>query len=191
MFWKRKPRPRSISRFLIRPAFVALFVCALSCSPLFAVDHVKELQNHFDHETHAGSKVKALEKLGEAQFIAATKAGQAEDYATVAFTFEKYRDNVRAALDLLNKQEPDADRHSNGYRNLELQVRRGIREVEETLVIVPEEVRPPLRIVEQDLIAIDDLLIAKLFPRRTKDPDKGTPPPADAKPTTPSTEPKP
>ncbi len=63
--------------------------------------------------------------------------------------------------------------------------------MEETLVIVPEEVRPPLRIVEQDLIAIDDLLIAKLFPRRTKDPDKVTPPPTDSKPTTSPTEPKP
>jgi hypothetical protein len=190
MFCKRKPRPRSTSRFLVHSALAASFALVF-LAPLFAVDRVKELQNHFDHETHAGGKVKVLEKLGEAQFDAATKAGRAEDYPTVAFTFEKYRDNVRAALDLLNKQEPDADRHSNGYRNLELQVRRGIREVEETLVIVPEEVRPPLRIVEQDLIAIDDLLIAKLFPRRTKDPDKVTPPPADSKPTTPPTEPKP
>jgi len=188
MFWKRKPRLRNTDRFLSRSGFAAFAVLILFASPLFAFDHLQELQNHFDHEGHPHGKVKALEKLGEAQFEAATKAGQAEDYVTVAFTFEKYRDNVHAALELLNKQEPDADRHPAGYRSLELQVRRGIREVEETLVIVPEEVRPPLRIVEQDLIAIDDLLIAKLFPRRTKDPEKGVLPAAEPGP---SPEPKP
>jgi hypothetical protein len=188
MFWKRKPRLRSTDAFLSRSSLAAVAVFILFVSPLSAVDRVQELQNRFDHETHGTGKVKALEKLGEAQFEAATKAGQAEDYVTVAFTFEKYRDNVRTALDLLNKQEPDADHHPTGYRNLELQVRRGIREVEETLVIVPEEVRPPLRIVEQDLIAIDDLLIAKLFPRRTKDPEKAAPPAPEP---SPSTEPKP
>jgi len=142
---------------------------------------VKELQDHFDKESHATSKVKALEKLAEAQFEAAGKDGQTGNYVAVGFTFEKYRDNVRAAFELLKKQEPDADRHPGGYRQLELQVRKGIREVEDTIMVAPQEIRPPLGIVRQDLLDIDDELIRLLFPRRTKDPEKA-PPAAEEKP---------
>lgn len=133
---------------------------------------MQELQDRFDKEKHAGSKVKSLEKLGEAQFEAAGRAGQAGDFVTVGLTFEKYRDNVRATLELLKKQEPDADHHPSGYRHLELQVRRAIREVEETLLIAPPEMRPPLSLVRKDLLETDDELIGLLFPRHTAVPEK-------------------
>ena len=154
----------------------------ISCAPaLAATDKLKELQSHFDHETHAGAKVKDLQKLGAAEFDAATQASKANDYVTVGLIFEKYRDNVRQAFELLRKQEPDADRHPGGYRQLELEVRQGIREVEDTLLSAHEDVRPPLELVRRDLIETDDALIRLLFPRRTKDPVK-VPPPAEAKP---------
>jgi hypothetical protein len=135
-------------------------------------DRVKELQDHFDKEPHGTSKVRALDKLAQAQFDAAAKAGASGDYVTVGLIFEKYRDNVRATLLLLKKQEPDADRHPTGYRQLELQVRKGLREVQETLITSSGEMRPPLEIVRKDLLDLDDELIHLLFPRRTKDPDK-------------------
>ena len=160
---------------------LAPVILLLLCSPLFAADKIKELQNHFDRDPHAATKIKTLDKLGLAEFDSATKAGQAGDYITVGFIFEKYRDNVRAAFELLRKEEPDPDRHGGSYRQLELQVRRGVREVEETLLAVPDPLRPPLQIVRQDLISIDDELIHLLFPRRTKDPKK-VPSPPEAKP---------
>ncbi len=127
-----------------------------------------DLQTHFDNESHAGGKIKILEKLGEAETAAATHAQQESDYVSIAFIFEKYRDNVRTAFDLLKKQQPDADKHPEGYRHLELQVRRAIREVEEIIIIVPQEVRPPLQIVREDLLHIDDELIQILFPSPAK-----------------------
>lgn len=141
----------------------------LVCSSLFAADKLKDLQDRFDRDPHAATKIRTLDKLSLAQFESATKADQAGDYTTVGFIFEKYRDNVRVAFVLLRKEEPDPDRHGNIYRQLELQVRRGVREVEETLVAVPDPMRPPLQIVRQDLISVDDELIRLLFPRRTKD----------------------
>jgi hypothetical protein len=153
----------------------------VACVRTNGADRLKELQDHFDKETHGQAKVKALEKLGEAEFEAATHAGGEGDYNTVGLTFEKYRDNVRITLELLKKQEPDVDRHPSGYRHLELLVRRGIREVEETLLIAPPEVRPPLGIVRKDLLATDDELIRLLFPRRSKDPQK-VPPVPEGKP---------
>ena len=156
-------------------------VFLLACASLFAADRLKDLQDHFDHDLHAAAKIKTLDKLELAEFESATKAGQAGDYSTVGFTFEKYRDNVRAAFELLRKEEPDVDRHGGSYRELELDVRRGIREVEETLLAVPDPMRPPLEIVRGDLLSLDDQLIHLLFPRRTKDPQK-VPSPPEAKP---------
>jgi hypothetical protein len=155
---------------------------ALSCAGAFgATDKLKELQTHFDRESRAGAKIKDLQKLGALEFDAATQASKAGDFVAVGLVFEKYRDNVRQAFQLLRKQEPDADRHPGGYRQLELEVRKGIREVEDTLLVASEEVRPPLEIVRKDLIETDDTLIRLLFPRRTKDPVKVAPA-AEAKP---------
>ena len=175
--YSRRPGKRRSSggerRGFSGPGVVILFMMA--CAVLPAADRLQELQEHFDRETHAGSKVKILQKLGEAQFAAAAGAAKAEDFGTVGLTFEKYRDNVRTCLDLLMKQETDAEKHSEGYRHLELQARRGLREVDEMLNIVPPVVQPPLQIVRQDLISIDDKLIQILFPRRTKDMLPGSP----------------
>lgn len=147
-----------------------LLICPVSWA-----DKVNELQAHFDKETHATTKIRILDKLAEAQFEVASKADAQGDFVTVGLTFEKYRDNVRAAFELLRKQEPDAERHPGGYRQLELQTRKGIREVEQTIIIVAAEMRPPLGIVQKDLVTIDDELIQLLFPKHTKEPTKVPP----------------
>ena len=183
MFSKSGLRRKSREWHSARRYFLVLLAAAcVSSASLRPADKLQELQERFDHETHAGGKVKELQKLGPAQFDVASKAGAAGDFVTVGLTWEKYRDNVRVAFDLLRKQEPDADRHPGNYRQLELGLRRGIRELEDTVLVAPEEVKPPLEIVHKDLLDTDDALIALLFPRRTKDPMKVPPPPAEPKP---------
>jgi hypothetical protein len=144
--------------------------------PLCAADGLAELQAQFDRETSGVHKAKLLGKLGDAQFEEARRAGKAGDYDAVGLTLEKYRDNVRAVVEALKKQHPDAERHSNGYRQLEMHVRKGIREVDDTLLVSPESHMPPLQIVRQDLAAMDDELLKMLFPRRPLDQRPGTPP---------------
>ena len=177
MFWRRWPKRKSSGGTWRWERLLAgcLFLLA-ACTWALAADKLKDLQDHFDKDSHAGSKIKSLDKLGDAQFDAAGKSIQANDYVTAGLTYEKYRDNVRATLELLKKQEPDADRHPSGYRQLELQVRKGIRELQEVQLVAPSDLRPPLGIVLKDLIEMDDELIHLLFPRRTKDPDKVSPP---------------
>jgi len=139
-------------------------------------ESVAELQSRFDRETDSVRKVKILERLGDAQFEEARRAGKEGDNNTTGFTLEKYRDNVRVALQALKKQHPDAERHSNGYRQLEMHLRNGIREVEDTMLAAPAPYKPPLQIVRQDLIAMDEELIKLLFPRRPADHHPPTPP---------------
>lgn len=146
-----------------------------------AQESVAELQARFDREINSVKKAKLLGKLGDAQFEESRRAGKAGNNNAVDATMEKYRDNVRAALEALKKQHPDAEKHSNGYRQLEMQVKQGIREVEDSMLAAPVPYKPPLQIVRQDLIAMDDELIRLLFPHR----------PADSKPPSPSPEKQP
>lgn len=129
-------------------------------------EKLSDLQAKFDREADSVHKAKMLEKLGGAEFEAASAAEKAGDYATAGLTLEKYRDNVRAALDALKKEHPEGERHSNGYRQLEIQLRKGLREVDETLLIAPDPYKPPLELVRRDLTAAEDELLRKLFPRR-------------------------
>jgi hypothetical protein len=135
-----------------------------------------DLQARFDRETSGVQKAKLMTKLGEAQFDEARRAGKAGEYDSLGLTLEKYRDNVRAAVDALKKQHPDAERQSNGYRQLEMHLRKGIREVDETILVSPEGYKPPLQIVRQDLLGMDDELLKSLFPRRPMEKRETAPP---------------
>jgi hypothetical protein len=81
----------------------------------------------------------------------------------------------------LKKQHPDAEKHSNGYRQMEIHVKEGIREVEDSMLAAPAPYKPPLQIVRQELIAMDEEMIRLLFPHR----------PADGKPPAPPVEKQP
>ena len=162
----------------------------LSILPPGAPESLAELQARFDRETSGVRKAKLMERLGEAQFEEARRAGKAGEYDSLGLTLEKYRDNVRAAVEALKKQHPDAEKQSNGYRQLEMHLRKGIREVDETILVSPEGYKPPLQIVRQDLVGMDDELLKMLFPRRPLEKHEA-PPPAEKPPATPPPEKQP
>jgi hypothetical protein len=158
-------------------AVYGLLVFLVSAAP-GAAQSLAGLQARFDRETSGVQKAKIMIKLGEAELEEARRAGKTGDYNAVGLTLEKYRDNVRSAVDALKKQHPDAERQSNGYRQLEIHVRKGIREIDETLLVSPEDYKPPLQIVRHDLIGMDDELLKMLFPRRPLE-KRETAPPAE------------
>ena len=135
-----------------------------------AADKLSDLQTKFDRENKSVAKAKLLEKLGDEQILAARAAGHQGDYNAAGLILEKYRDNGRAAVEALTKQQGDAERHPNGFRQAEMALRRGIREVDEMLIVVPDVYRPPLQIVRRDLIDLNDRLLRALFPRRQEPP---------------------
>ncbi|MHB8501354.1 MAG: hypothetical protein ACYDCG_16815 [Candidatus Acidiferrales bacterium] len=153
-------------------------LAAALCGGLAAADKLSELQTRFDSETNAVHKAKMLHKLGDAEFEEAGRAAHAGDFATMGLIIEKYRDNVRAASLALEKENPDAERHPNGYKQLEMDLQKGLRELDEFLLEAPEPFKPPLQLVRQDLINADDKLLHGLFPPHHKPKQEATPPPA-------------
>lgn len=139
---------------------------ALVCLAAAPADDIKQLQARFDRENNSVRKAKLLEKLGDAQLEETRRASQANDYTALGLVMEKYRDNARAAVAALKKDHADAERHTGGFKQLQIHVHKAIRDVDEILVIAPEEYRPPIEIVRRDLAALDDELLNLLFPRR-------------------------
>ena len=145
----------------------------MCCVAGAATDKLGEMQARFDHENNPVRRAKLLERLGDAEFDEARRAFKANDLSTVGMALEKYRDNVRVALEGLKKKRTDAQKDSNGYRQLEIHVRRGIREADEIILRVPEEYQPPLQIVRRDLDSMDRELIRMLFHHRDEQPAAG------------------
>jgi len=129
-------------------------------------DTLEQLQEKFDKETDGVRKAKQIQKLGDAQFAKEREATKVGDFVTAGVVMEKYRDNVRAALEALKKTRPDAEKHSNGYKQLEFHAGQGLREVRDVILAMPEPLLPPMQIVEKDLREIDQELLKLLFPRR-------------------------
>jgi hypothetical protein len=144
-----------------------------------AADKLSDLQARFDHESNAVHKAKLFEKLGDEQFAEARHASQTRDYKSVGEIMERYRDNARATLSTLKKARPNAERQMGGYKQLQIHIHKGIREVDESLLVAPLEYRPPLQLVRQDLASMDDQLLVMLFPRRPEGKKTVIPPPAE------------
>jgi hypothetical protein len=182
---EKNAREEEISRPRQSLAALAALIVAtvLAAGPIVrAADDLAQLQEKFDRETDGVRKAKLLQKLGDAQFDKEREAAKAGDYTAVGLGMEKYRDNVRAAVEALKKTHPDAEKHSSGYRQLEMHVGKGMREVRDVILAVPEPYRPPMQLVEQDLRDLDSELLRLLFPRR---PGEQKAPPAGPKPTAP------
>ncbi len=139
-------------------------------------DKLSDLRARFDRETNAVRKAKLFEKLGDQQFAEARHASQARDYNTVGQIMESYRDDARVVLNALKKEHPNAERQMGGYKQLQIHIHKGVREVDETLLVAPLEYRPPLQLVRQDLSAMDDELLVMLFPHRPGERKTVTPP---------------
>jgi hypothetical protein len=146
-------------------ALVLLAVLSLSWS-VAGADKLSDLQTRFDHETSAVHKAKLFEKLGDEQFAEARRASLARDYVAVGQIMESYRDNARAAFAALKKERPNAERQLGGYKQLQIHIHRGVREVDEEMLVVSPEYRPPLELVRNDLSSMDDELLQMLFPDR-------------------------
>jgi hypothetical protein len=144
---------------------VALGLAPFSEAPA-EQDKIAEMQARFDRESNSVHRVKLFEKLGDEELAKTRNVSSADDYRAVAQILETYRNNARIALDSLKKQHPDAEKQLGGYKQLQMHIYKGIRELDETLLVSPPDFKPPLELVRQDLVDMDKELLHSIFPHR-------------------------
>jgi hypothetical protein len=178
---EKNAREKKIGPFpALAAALAALFMLSAASSIARPADTLEQLQEKFDKETDGVRKAKLMQKLGDAQFAKEREATRTGDFVTAGVVMERYRDNIRAALELLKKTRPQAEKHPNGYKQLESETAEGLREVRDVILAMPEPLRPPMLIVQNDLNEMNTELLKLLFPRRP-----GEQPPLDPRASTP------
>jgi hypothetical protein len=185
---EKNAREKKIGPFPALAAAFAAFFLLSAASTIAArpADTLEQLQEKFDKETDGVRKAKLMQKLGDAQFAKEREATKAGDFVTAGVVMERYRDNIRAALELLKKTRPQAEKHPNGYKQLESETAKGLREVRDVMLAMPEPLRPPMLIVQNDLSEMNVELLKLLFPRRP-----GEQPPLDPRASTPKNDEQP
>jgi len=136
-------------------------------------ENIAALQAQFRGENDPARKVKILSKLGDAQFQLIRKETDAGNYAQALQALEDYHDEVSTAEAALKATGVDAERKPRGFKQLQIHVRKSLREVDQTILALPNEQRPPFEAIRRDLLRVDKELIDLLFPRQPgKTPEK-------------------
>lgn len=141
-------------------------LCLTLAANLRAQMRIEELRAAFERESDPVRKAKALVHLGEAQFQLAQRQSLNDDYPGALKTYGEYRDEVRSMAAVLKSTGFDAEKKPGGFKQLQINVRKGIREVDQTIVSAPAEQREEFEAVRRDLLSVEKELIGLLFPRQ-------------------------
>lgn len=151
-------RTRGISR-------VAL-VMLLSAAPLFSQTVLDDLRSRYAHEPDPVRKAKLLPRLGDAEFAGIQKqidGGNMDDALTAV---REYRDQAQSCLAALDAKESDPEKHSSGYKQLQISLRESIRRIDFIMANLTGDDQKPFRILRNDLEQLDQHVIKELFPRQ-------------------------
>jgi hypothetical protein len=136
------------------------------CAPLLAQDRMAQAAERYERETEPVKKARALVKLGEAHIELARKHAGTGEFVASLDTLTRYRDQVRQTFDALKATGIDAERKPAGFKELQIGLRRGIRDIDHLILTLPTDRRPFFREIRGDLAAVQNALIDALFPRR-------------------------
>ncbi len=155
----------ALGALLCRVILAAAF-CVILLPQAIAQNRLAELQTQFNREREPVRKAKVLTKLADAQFEVLHKVTDAGDYDQALRIFQDYRDEVRSAEATLKASGVDAERKPGGFKELQMHIRKGLRELDDTIHALPEDQREPFEAVRKDLITTEKELIDMLFPRQ-------------------------
>ncbi|HXQ25307.1 MAG TPA: hypothetical protein VN822_02760 [Candidatus Acidoferrales bacterium] len=150
------------------------FVAAalLACSA-FPQDRIEDLRARFAREPNPVQRAKLMPQLGEEEFRkigAAVAAGRLPDAVAI---LNQYRSEVQLCEKGLEASGIDAEKHSAGFKQLEISLRETWRDLDELIVGLPRDEQAPFVDARQELSEVSQRLMRKLFPHE---------PPGDAKP---------
>ena len=150
-----------------------LVAAALLSLPAFSQDRLDDLRARFARESNPIQRAKLMPQLGEEDFrmiSAAVAAGRLPDAVAI---LGKYRDEVQSCAKGLDASGIDAEKHSAGFKQLEISLRETQRDLDEIIVGLPGDEQAPFVDARKELGELNQQLMKKLFPHE---------PPDDAKP---------
>jgi hypothetical protein len=164
------PRRRMFGRFsphqIIFPAILlSLVVCAGMARAQQPQDRMQEYKDKYEKETDPVRKAKALGNYGDAQIQHFVREAAAENFDAASALLTAYRNEVRTVFDALKATGIDAEKKSDGFKELEYHLRKTLWQIDRTLPSIPFDRREALQEMHDELGRIHTELIHLLFPR--------------------------
>jgi len=120
----------------------------------------------YEREKKPVGRAKEAVKLGRVEYKAARQCVDAGNVSGALQFLKDYNQQAIAAHDALEKTGVDAEKHSNGFRQLQISTRESLRQLRDIAGRVPFEQSQPFRALEKNLDALNQKLILELFPRQ-------------------------
>lgn len=124
------------------------------------------LREQFQADHDAVHRAKNFWKLGDALLAEMRTEAEAGDVAAAQRTFEEFRGDLRTMLGALKNSGRNAEQHPSGFKELQIYLRKTLRDLDQIILIVSFEQRRPFEATRRDVAAIDDELFHILFPRQ-------------------------
>lgn len=132
-----------------------------------------KLETTFQAEANPVRKAKLLAKLGPLEIDQASKDLQDNQDDTAFAILERLRDDARKTTDALFAAQPNAIRHSAGFKELQIGLRETLRRFNDLSSEIAIEDEDRFAALRMDLTATQNSLIEALFPsskeKRAKD----------------------
>jgi hypothetical protein len=111
-------------------------------------------------------RARAFSKFGEALLKDARLAAGAGDYERAEKILMEYRDTVQQLHLALKGHVPNPEKRPNGFKQLQIHVRKGLQDIEDLVAAVPANLQPPFAFLHKEIDKLDRALIDDLFPRQ-------------------------
>jgi hypothetical protein len=146
-----------------------LFTTGILPGWALAQGRVPDFRTRFTHETDPMRRAQMMPKLGEAEFDEITRDVDAGKLPEAVAVLREYSSEIGSCEKGLDAQHINAEKHSKGYKQLEISLRESLRRLNGLLVSFTAEEQQPFLDVRADLDTLNRHLIRELFPNQ---PDK-------------------
>ncbi len=131
-----------------------------------AQDGASAPKTKFAAQGSAVDRARAFPKYGDQLIAELRRVVGSRDFVRAEEILTEYRDVARQLHSALRAAVPNPEKRSNGFKQLQIHVRRTTRDATEALTAVPVELHPPFQFLRDELEKLDRALIEDLFPRR-------------------------
>ncbi len=159
---------RATSFILNRVSPGLLMLAALALLPLHGLhaQDTGELKTRMNAAGNAVERARAFPRYGEAILKEARTAANNGDYEKAEKILTEYRDTVKQLHEALRGSVPNPEKKPNGFKQLQIHVRKAIRDLEDLVASVPANLQPPFDFLRKEIERLDKALIDDLFPRQ-------------------------
>lgn len=128
-------------------------------------DRLTQLHARFDKESDPVRRAKLMVSLGTAEFDRIQKEVADNNLDAALGGLRQYQEQASSCVKALDARGVDAERHPNGYKELEISVRESLRRLDNLMVGLAGDDQKPFQDVRNTLDELNRHLIAELFPQ--------------------------